>query len=460
MQKENYENLLKIMTSTGCEYAEIYDEKITTKVYTLVDNKIDSINKKITKGISFRSIKDGVSKFIATNDYNIDNLNKCANDIKNYYEEDNDKDINLEEINQKGIISSTISHNEYKEEDKIKLLKEANEIARKYSDLVTQVKVSIIEYDKDFTIANSFNKLIKSTYSNTRFIIQVTVEENNEKESAFNRFGSAGGYEGLKELDVEKLVKSTIDEAVDLLHAEYFEGGEFPVIISNGFGAVIFHEACGHGLEATSVANKTSCFADLLNQEIASPKVTLIDDGTLTNTWGSINIDDEGNKPNKNILIENGILKSYLVDYSNASKMNNHHLTGSARREDYTYEPTSRMTNTYLEKGTDSIEDMIKSIDYGVYCYNLGGGLVDPASGNFNFNVSYAKLIENGQVTKTLKGLCLIGNSKDILNKVEMVSDDLQLADGYCGSLSGSVPVTIGQPTIKISKMQVGGKSE
>ena len=317
----------------------------------------------------------------------LDNF-KAVRDIKNNY---NDKsrfpNLNLEFETKCDTVSAFIHHNDYSEEKKIKMLKDANEIARNYSNLVSQVRVSLIEYDKEFTVANTFNKLINSNYSHTRIIVDVTVVENGNKESSFNRIGSAGGYESFENINLEKLVKDTIDEAIDLLHASNFEGGEYPVIISKGFGAVIFHEACGHGLEATSVAPKTSCFTGLLGQKIASEKVTLIDDGTMKNIWGSINVDDEGNLPKKNILIDKGVLKSYLVDYSNIEKMDNHPLTGSGRREDYTYEPTSRMTNTYLASGTDAIEDMIKSIDYGIYCYSLGGGLVDPASGNFNFNV-------------------------------------------------------------------------
>ena len=245
--------------------------------------------------------------------------------------------------------------------------------------------------------------------------------------------------------------------AVEKLDAIDFKGGEYPVVIAPGFGAVIFHEACGHGLEATSVAPHLSVFSDDLGKKVATTKVTLIDDGTIENAWGSFIVDDEGNESKKNILIEKGILKNYLIDQFNSKEMKLK-SNGCGRRQNYCYATTSRMSNTYLAPGVDKVDDMIKSIKLGVYCLKLSGGSVNPATGDFNFAVDTARLIENGKVGKLLKGITLIGNSKDILNNVEMISDDLEISAGYCGSKSGTIPVTIGQPTIKVSKILVGGK--
>ena len=253
-----------------------------------------------------------------------------------------------------------------------------------------------------------------------------------------------------------RIIKHIAQTAIKKLDAKDFKGGEIPVILCPGFGAVIFHEACGHGLEATAVAPHLSVFSDDLGKEIASKKVTLIDDSTIKDSWGSFTIDDEGNIPSKNILIENGKLKTYLVDQFNSKKMNMN-SNGCGRRENYRYSTTSRMSNTYLAPGNDKIEDMIKSVNYGVYCESMSGGSVNPSTGDFNFSVETARLIENGKLTDYLKGVALIGNSKDILKNVEMVSDDLKLETGFCGSKSGSIPVTIGQPTIKVSKILVGG---
>ena len=241
------------------------------------------------------------------------------------------------------------------------------------------------------------------------------------------------------------------------LTAKNIKGGEMPVIIGSGFGAVIFHEACGHGLEATSVAPKLSIFTELENKRVGTNKVTLIDDGTLAGEWGSNIIDDEGEITQKNILIENGILTSFLIDKYSNIKMNKT-SNGCGRRESYEYAPTSRMSNTYLAPGTDTLEDMIKTIKHGVYCKKLSGGQVNTTTGDFNFGVDAAYVIKDGKIGSRIKGVTLIGNGKDILNQVEMVGNDLSLGDGYCGSKSGMVPVTCGQPTIKVSKILVGGK--
>ena len=229
------------------------------------------------------------------------------------------------------------------------------------------------------------------------------------------------------------------------------------MVIGPGFGAVIFHEACGHGLEATTIAPKLSIFAGQIGKKVGSEKVTLIDDGTIDDAWGSNIIDDEGEPTQKNILIEKGMLKNYLIDKISSIKMNSK-SNGCGRRESYEYAPTSRMNNTYLAPGNDKFEDMISSIEHGVYCKKLSGGQVNTTTGDFNFGVDAAYMIENGKITDRIKGVTLIGNGKTILNDIEMVGDDLKLGDGYCGSKSGLVPVTCGQPTIKVSKILVGGK--
>lgn len=460
MNKALYEELLNEIVSTGCTYADIYKQKSKRKIYNLIDSKIDAIKVIARKGIGMRGILSNHSKYIATNDLSISNLKEQAKILKSNYNSKRVLDnITLNEEVKDSIVKAKIKHDEYETEKKIALLKRIDELARKESPLVSQVNVSIIEEDNEFEVANTKGKLIKSNYINTRVILHIYVKKDNDQESTHNRIGRGLGYELLDEVNIEEFVKKTVDEALLKLDATTIKGGEYPIILEHGFGAVIFHEACGHGLEATSVAPKISCFTGFLGKQIASPKVTLIDDGTIKNAWGSVNIDDEGNIPRKNVLIENGILKSYIVDYINEEVMN-HSLTGNGRRQDYTFEPTSRMTNTYIQNGTDKIEDMIKSINYGIYCKNMGGGLVNTTSGEFNFSVDLAFLIENGKITKPLKDLCLIGTGKEILQRVEMISDDLKIEDGYCGSESGTVFVTIGQPTIKVSKMMVGGKDE
>ncbi len=230
-----------------------------------------------------------------------------------------------------------------------------------------------------------------------------------------------------------------------------------PVAIENGFGGVIFHEACGHSLEASCVALGQSQFAGKLGTQIANPKVTAIDDGTIPNAWGSINIDDEGTPGRRNVLIENGILKTYMVDRLNGRRMGME-PTGNCRRQSYQYEPTSRMTNTYIAAGEDRDEDIIASIAYGLYARKMGGGSVNPVTGQFNFAVNEGYIIRDGKICEPVRGASLIGKGSEILMNIDMVGRNVERAQGMCGASSGSIPTDVGQPLIRVSSITVGGR--
>ena len=257
--------------------------------------------------------------------------------------------------------------------------------------------------------------------------------------------------------DLEKIAREAAHDAIEMLHAEDMVGGDIPVVINNGFGGVILHEACVHGLEATSVAKGQSVFCGKLGQKIASDIVNAVDTGVDENEWGSINVDDEGTPSQRTVLIENGILKSYLVDKRN-SRIMNHPVTGSSRRESYKNQTTSRMRNTYFLNGTSTFEEIIAATKYGLFAKSMGGGSVNPATGEFNFAVNVGYLIEDGKITKPVKGATLVGSGKDVLLRIDMIANNLSCSQGMCGSLSGSIPTNVGQPTIRVSNMTVGGK--
>jgi TldD protein len=456
MQKKELEEYLNLALSTGADFAEIYLEDYKNTNYRLNDSKLDTIDTTNGRGIGIRIIKNNETFYSSTNNLEKENI---INVIKKLIKNISSKEVKTVTLND--LIDKTTKeekeHDDFPIEEKKKFLYAIDKTARKTSNLVTQVSAGFIEMDKKFLVANSNSKHIKSNSTLTRIVASIYVEKDGNKEHEFIDCAGKCGYELLDKFDIKKEITKATTTAVEKLDAVDFKGGELPVVIAPGFGAVIFHEACGHGLEATSVAPHLSVFSDDLNKKIATSKVTLIDDGTIESSWGSSTIDDEGNYPQKNILIENGILKKYLVDDAHSKEMN-HPSNGCCRRKNYNYCPTSRMSNTYLAPGTDKFEDMIKSIKLGVYCEKMSGGSVNPATGDFNFAVDTARLIENGEIKQLLKGITLIGNSKDILNNVEMVSDDLKISAGFCGSSSGTIPVTIGQPTIKVSKILVGGK--
>jgi TldD protein len=230
-----------------------------------------------------------------------------------------------------------------------------------------------------------------------------------------------------------------------------------PVVIDGGFGGVIFHEACGHSLEAQAVAFGNSEFAGRLGERIASPIVTAVDDGTLPGEWGSLNIDDEGTPTTRLTLIKDGVLVNYMVDRLNGRRMNMP-VTGSARRQDYTFAPTSRMRNTFIAAGSDDEAEIISSCGDGLYAKDMGGGSVNPATGEFNFAVKEGYLIKNGRIDRPVRGATLIGKGSEVLWKIDRVGGNMWMAQGMCGSSSGSIPTNVGQPMIRVTDMTVGGR--
>jgi TldD protein len=272
------------------------------------------------------------------------------------------------------------------------------------------------------------------------------------------RIGGTSDPSYLRHWNCEPVVTEIVEAAGQMLYADYVESGTYPIVMANQFGGVIFHEACGHLLETTGIEAKTTPFADMKGQKIAHENLTAWDEGRSAEAFGTIDMDDEGMPTQRTLLIENGILKNFISDRAGELRTG-HPRTGSGRRQSYAYAAASRMRNTYIDAGNFSLDQIFASIDRGIYCKKMGGGSVLP-TGQFNFAVDEAYLIENGQVTKPLKGATLIGDAKEIMQEISMSSRDLELAAGFCGSVSGSVYVTVGQPHIKVDAITVGGRSQ
>ena len=274
--------------------------------------------------------------------------------------------------------------------------------------------------------------------------------------SISKRSGNTSDPNYLRHWDYEKASNEVAESAGKMLYADYVESGNYPIIMANEFGGVIFHEACGHLLETTQIEHKTTPFMDKKGEKIAHENLTAWDEGLSENAFGTIDMDDEGMPAQRTLLIENGILKNFISDRTGFMRTG-HPRTGSGRRQSYAYAAASRMRNTYIAPGNYSMDDLFNSVEKGIYCKQMGGGSVG-ATGEFNFSVSEAYLIENGQITKPLKGATLIGTATDIMNKISMSSQDLGLAAGFCGSVSGSIYVTVGQPHLKVDSITVGGR--
>ena len=260
----------------------------------------------------------------------------------------------------------------------------------------------------------------------------------------------------LRTWDYGTTAEEVAESAGKMLYAEYVESGNYPVIMANHFGGVIFHEACGHLLETTQIERGTTPFIDKKGEKIAHENLTAWDEGLSDDAFGTLDMDDEGMPTQRTLLIENGILKNFLSDRA-GSMRTGHPRTGSGRRQGYTYAAAPRMRNTYIAPGDFSVDELFGSVEKGIYCKKMGGGSVGP-TGQFNFGVDEAYLIENGEITKPLKGATLIGEAKEIMQRISMCSEDISLAPGFCGSISGSVYVTVGQPHLKVDSITVGGR--
>jgi TldD protein len=280
--------------------------------------------------------------------------------------------------------------------------------------------------------------------------------DGDHRSSIGQRAGDTSDPSFLRAWNYDQMAQEIAESAGKMLYADYVESGNYPIIMANHFGGVIFHEACGHLLETTQIERGTTPFIDQKGEKIAHENLTAWDEGLSDEAFGTIDMDDEGMPTQRTLLIENGILKNFLSDRA-GSMRTGHPRTGSGRRQSYTYAAASRMRNTYIAPGDFTLDELFASIDKGIYCKKMGGGSVG-ATGQFNFGVDEAYLIENGQVTKPLKGATLIGEAKDIMQRISMCSQDISLAPGFCGSVSGSIYVTVGQPHLKVDSITVGGR--
>ena len=338
------------------------------------------------------------------------------------------------------------------------ILRAADRAARAVSPRISQVTCGLLAREQHVVIANSEDLYTGDTRTYTRLTCSAVASDGSENQTGTDNPGALMGFELFESrVDPEASGEKAARTAVTMLDAPYISAGEMPVVIAGGFGGVIFHEACGHSLEATSVEPGMSEFTGKLGQQIAAPCVTAIDDGTMPNEWGSENIDDEGMPTTRLVLIENGVLKNYMIDRLNGLKMGMA-PTGSGRRESYAYAPTSRMRNTFIASGNDDEEEMIRTMGDGLYAAQMGGGSVNPATGEFNFAVQEGYLVKDGKVASPVRGASLIGKGSEILMRIDRVGQEMTMGQGMCGSRSGSVPTNVGQPTIRVSRLTVGGK--
>lgn len=458
IDKKLCESIISDIMEHGADYAEIYADDKVSENLSMVSGKVENALTGRSCGAGIRAIVGTNCVYAYGNDMSEGGLRKIAKKVCDALNTAKRAgiDITLNETNFERICPVKIPPCSVSAKDRADYLKKGYFAAKEYNDSITQVTASLACSEKKVLVANSDGVYGTDERAYVRIAISAIASDGNENQNGRFSPGTSGGFEFFDTIDAEDGGRFAARQAYTMLKAKKCPAGKMPVVMGGGFGGVIFHEACGHSLEATSVAKGNSVFCGKLGEKIANEKVTAYDDGTMAGQWGSLSMSDEGEPTQKILLIENGILKNYMIDKLGSVRMGMK-STGSGRRQDYTYAPTSRMTNTYIAAGDDKEEDIFASVENGLYAAHMGGGSVNPVTGEFNFSVQEGYLIKNGKIDEPVRGATLIGKGAQVLMNIDMVSSEMTLAQGMCGSSSGSIPTNVGQPTIRISEILVGG---
>ena len=459
INKKTAEQALGRALSTGGDFAEIFFEDTRKNTLGMIDGKIDTATTRRIHGAGVRIFKGLNCIYVYTNDTSASGLMRAAQQAADAVGDAcGDVPVNLIRTTPCNIHRFAQLPMDVPGKRRADVVRRAAEAAKAYSHEIAQVRSFLNEQVSDVAIYNTEGLMVQDQRVYSRLTTQAVASDGHENMTGFTGPGMLRGFELFESMeDPAKHGRDAAEMAVTMLHADFCPAGMMPVVIDGGFGGVLFHEACGHSLEATSVAFGNSEFCGKLGQQVASPIVTAIDDGTMPNEWGSSNVDDEGTPTTKLVLIENGILKNYMIDKLNARRMGMP-VTGSSRRESYAYAPTSRMRNTYIAPGNDDESEIIAGMEYGLYAKTMGGGSVNPVTGEFNFAVNEGYLVKNGKIDRPVRGASLIGKGGEVLMNIDRVGKKMWMAPGICGSASGSVPTNVGQPMIRIKKLTVGGR--
>jgi TldD protein len=446
--------------SLGADFAELFVEQSQSNIISTLSNQVQSVESGIDFGIGIRLVYGSKVLYGYTNKPEADELKRIMSELA------------AKDLRAPGISSRSFDYRQIEDlhsalrtlsidsevESKVAFLMAADAAARAEGNMISQTRGTCRQKQQNIELFNSEGLHTADTRNYIRTGLTSIASDGSEQATGSWSDGGLLGWELQDDISAEKTGSEASRQALVNLGARPCPSGRMPVIIGNGFGGVIFHEACGHLLETTSVAKKASVFHDQMGQMIANPCVNAVDDGLLLKKWGSINIDDEGLDTQRTQLIKDGQLTSFLVDRIGAEQTG-FSATGSGRRESYKFAPASRMRNTFIEPGDAELDDMIASIDKGIYASHMGGGSVQPGTGEFNFAVTEGYYIEHGKIKYPVKAATLISTGPAVLKEISMVGKDFSLACGMCGSVSGSVPTSVGQATLKVDDILVGGNA-
>ncbi|MFT5221385.1 MAG: TldD protein [Planctomycetota bacterium] len=460
LDSQTAESVIDHALSLGADFAELFVEKNETNVVSTLSDEVQSVESGINLGIGLRMVYGSKVLYGYTNKTDQQELKRIASvlaarDLRDPVSYLKAFDFNkISDVHPARRILSVGTEIE----SKVAYLMAADRVARAAGAQISQTRGSCMQREQSIEIFNSDGLHTSDKRNYIRANLTAIASDGGEQATGSWNDGGLLGWEIEAAINPEKTGEEAARQALVNLSAKPCPSGRMPVIIGNGFGGVIFHEACGHLLETTSVAKKASVFHDQMGEMIASSIVNAVDDGTIANEWGSINIDDEGMPTQRTQLIKDGQLTNFLVDRIGAQQTG-FSRSGSGRRESYKFAPASRMRNTFIEPGDANIDDMIASIDKGIYASHMGGGSVQPGTGEFNFAVTEGYYIENGKIQYPVKAATLISTGPKVLKEISMIGQDFSLACGMCGSISGAVPTTVGQATLKVDDILVGGNA-
>lgn len=453
------QGVLSNIMSHQVDYADLYFQYSRSESWGLEEGQVKSGGFAIDQGVGVRAISGEKTAFAYSDEINLPALQQAAKATKAIAalgQEKTASGIITREAKPLYLPNDPIAS--LSAESKVKLLERLEQYAKKIDPRVTQVMASIAGEYEVVLVARSDGVMAADIRPLVRVSVQVIAEHNGRREQGTSGGGGRFDYSYFTDEVLQSYAQKAVHQALVNLDARPAPAGSMTVVLGAGWPGILLHEAIGHGLEGDFNRKGSSAFSGMIGKQVAAKGITIVDDGTIADRRGSLSMDDEGNPTNKTVLIENGILRGYIQDSLNARLMGMP-LTGNARRESYAHIPMPRMTNTYMHNGDKDPAEIIKSVKKGLYAANFGGGQVDITSGKFVFSAAEAYMIEDGKITYPVKGATLIGNGPDVLTRVSMVGNDMALDSGVgtCGKEGQSVPVGVGQPTLKIDGLTVGG---
>lgn len=450
------EEFSQILSKLRADFVDIFYEERNSTQLMMEENKVQKSSHTYDKGLGVRLIEDGKIRYAFTNDLTKNGIDELVSSLRK--KQDYEAPIDLKKSPYLCKFTIRIYPNSVSEEEKLKYIKRANDLAWKRDSRIRQVRVLFSDTIQKIKIANSEGVFTEEERVYTLFLIHVVAHKEGVIQTGYEVVGGYRGIELFEEVSPEELTLKAADRALMMLSARRIKGGRMPVVISSEAGGTMIHEAVGHGLEADLVQEGLSVFAGKIGQKIASESITVIDDPTIPNLRGSYIFDDEGTLAKRNVLIERGVLVNYLYDRFTAMKEGKS-STGHGRRQSYEHYPIPRMANTYIAPGTLSPQEIVKSVERGLFVKKMGGGQVNTVTGEFVFEVQEGYMIEKGEIGEPVRGALLIGTGQEVLRSIDMVGRDLGFSIGTCGKNSQGVPVTDGMPTVRIPELVVGGES-